>query len=471
MRKLLIIGLIMLVSGIVFSNLSAQEKTSSEEDINKLIQKLGDDDWKVRKEANRQLEKMLLARKDMASQLEKAFKEAKDHEVKIRLQYLQKLLRSFTSWGITSSLLEKFPDVLSKLESEDVEVRSQIAKELGDKKLKDAVQPLIKLLTYRQRTHGCKHCAPSIKDRISARDALIKIGKPAVEPLVEALNTCNARTHTTDALIEIGEPAVEPLAKVLKNENAKVRYSAARALEKIGDRRIVEPLIEALKDEDKWVRRHVVRTLVRITDEKAVKPLRKLWREEKDEYVKVNVAYGLAKIAGDDDAFKFLIKVLKDEDWHIRSDAAGALGEIGDERAIVPLIKALEDRSWRFHSSAARALGKIGDTRAVGPLIKALKDDRNVRYCAAWALGEIGDKIAVKPLIEALKVLDYSVCCSAAKALAKIGDTRAVRPLIRLLKNGNKYVRLTVAEALKEITGQDFGTDYEQWMEWWNKNK
>ena len=41
--------------------------------------------------------------------------------------------------------------------------------------------------------------------------------------------------------------ALEPLIKVLEDKNSDVRYSAAYALGKIGDKRAVEPLIKALK--------------------------------------------------------------------------------------------------------------------------------------------------------------------------------------------------------------------------------
>ena len=32
-------------------------------------------------------------------------------------------------------------------------------------------------------------------------------------------------------------------------------------------------------------------------------------------------------------------------------------------------------------------------------------------------------------------------------------------------------VRESVAEALKEITGEDFGGDYEEWWKWYEKQK
>jgi hypothetical protein len=66
----------------------------------------------------------------------------------------------------------------------------------------------------------------------------------AVEPLIKAIGKSLVVRH---ALVKIGEPAVEPLIKALKDEDYS--YSAAKALGEIGDKRAVEPLIKALEDD------------------------------------------------------------------------------------------------------------------------------------------------------------------------------------------------------------------------------
>ena len=81
----------------------------------------------------------------------------------------------------------------------------------------------------------------------------VKIGAPAVEPLIAALKDKNNYVHreAAEALGKIGDSrAVEPLIAALKDWDQDVRYTAAEALGKIGDSRVVEPLIAALKDWD-----------------------------------------------------------------------------------------------------------------------------------------------------------------------------------------------------------------------------
>ncbi|MFN3699646.1 MAG: HEAT repeat domain-containing protein, partial [Dictyoglomus sp.] len=97
--------------------------------------------------------------------------------------------------------------------------------------------------------------------------------------------------------------------------------------------------------------------------------------------------------------------------------------------------------------------------------------DEDVRGAAAKALGEIKDKRAVEPLISALKDEDWYVREAAAYALGEIGDSRAVEPLISALKDKDEIFQFVAKEALKKITGMDFGIDYEKWNKWWQENK
>lgn len=123
--------------------------------------------------------------------------------------------------------------------------------------------------------------------------------------------------------------------------------------------------------------------------------------------------------------------------------------------------------------SAARILARKGDKSAVEPLVEALKDeDSEVRSAAIEALGKICDKKATKPLIEMLKHdKDEFIRLSAAKALGDIGDKRAIGPLIEKLKDKKGHVHFYAIEALKKITDQEFGEDYDKWKQWHKKNK
>jgi HEAT repeat protein len=152
--------------------------------------------------------------------------------------------------------------------------------------------------------------------------------------------------------------------------------------------------------------------------------------KSKDPFVRVNALQGLGE-SGDAEATESIITALRDDNLYVRAYAAEALGKIKQSEAVEPLIAALHDEEEFVHQS----LGEIKDEKAVKPLIALLSGEKQiVKTHAAWALGEIRDTKATGALIEALK---DEICCHHA------------------------------AEALKKITGHDFGTDFDRWNSWW----
>jgi HEAT repeat protein len=197
-----------------------------------------------------------------------------------------------------------------------------------------------------------------------------------------------------EILASLGKPAVEPLIDALAGADPLVRRQAAQALGEIKDPRAVQPLIGLLKDRDALIRRHAVEALGKIKDGRAVSPL-------------------AARLAD------------KREESHVRTAAAEALGTLRDPAALESLIAGLTAPDWALRSRAAEALGKIGDVRALDPLMDALRDqDPVVRGYAVEALGELKDLRAVVPVGAALQDRDREVRKKAEEALAKIKDNR-----------------------------------------------
>lgn len=85
---------------------------------------------------------------------------------------------------------------------------------------------------------------------------------------------------------------------------------------------------------------------------------------------------------------------MKDKDWDVRGEAAGALGDMG-EPAVQPLIEALKNKSGDIRWGATAVLGYIGDKRAIEPLTKSLKDkNSNVQDEAQRVINAIKKKQA-----------------------------------------------------------------------------
>ena len=349
----------------------------------------------------------------------------------------------------------------------DEATRGKAAKVLGDKKDPSAIEPLIASLGDRDYSID------------GAAEALANIGKPAVDPLMVALNNKDkdVRRGAVEALRKIKDPrAIEPLIAVLKDEDKYVRFEAAVALSDIKDPRSVDPLIAALRDKD--LRRQATSALGEAEDPRAVEPLIAVLKDE-DNYVRRGAEYALGRIK-DPRAVEPLAAALKDQDKDVRLMAAVALSEMKDPRAVEPLIAVIYSNDMFGQETVVKALGNIGKP-AVEPLIAALNNkDKDVRRWAAEALGDAEDPQAVEPLIAVLGE-DLDVMVASVRSLGKIKDHRAVEPLIMVLKTKEEKaffegcIRFTnfyeVVRALRQITGQDVGKDPIKWQEWWEKNK
>jgi HEAT repeat protein len=131
------------------------------------------------------------------------------------------------------------PLLVAYLKDESWNTRDRAAWMLGEIRDVRAVEALVICLNDEQ--HNV---------RSSAKDALVKIGKPAVDPLVACLKAGNS-FYAAEALVEIGSPAVEALVMCLNDGQDRVRSSAKDALVEIG-KPAVDPLVACLKAENSF---------------------------------------------------------------------------------------------------------------------------------------------------------------------------------------------------------------------------
>jgi HEAT repeat protein len=155
-------------------------------------------------------------------------------------------------------------------------------------------------------------------------------------------------------------------------------------------------------------------------------------------------------------------------------EVAEALGHIGDEQSFQPLQKVVESRNAAppLRQSAAAALGAVGDGQAHESLVKLLdEDDWHLRFAAAEGLGKLGQNESVAPLVRLLGDPHWRVRQAAATALGTIADRAAAEPLIELLADSHWCVRRSARTALGEISGTDLGPDARHWQQWLKRNR
>jgi HEAT repeat protein len=124
---------------------------------------------------------------------------------------------------------------------------------------------------------------------------------------------------------------------------------------------------------------------------------------------------------------------------------------VGNPAAIKPLFRLLSDDNWFVRAEAAAAIGKLGDVRAVGWLVQLLADpDGNVRYSAARALYELATEAARPLLKRALEFAAPAQQFGIAVALARIHDPAALQPLAEAVQNKDPEIRRLAARSLGE---------------------
>jgi HEAT repeat protein len=268
--------------------------------------------------------------------------------------------------------------LIEALKGEYVEPCAEAAWALGEIRDSRAIEPLMTALRD-ERELVCVAAAETLGDmgveratdqliatlgdeddwvREVAANALVRLGKFAVQPLTRALNSTNAkiRRGATYALGQIQDPrAVPSLVTALADK--ETREAAAYALRRKGNVAAVEPLLAALTSADPDLRRACVHVLGEIDD---------------------------TRVCGT------LITALRDEDVYVRWAAVDALAGIRETRAIATLLATLSDEDWCVRCSVIRALAQIGDPAVIPPLQALFNDPIDqVRDAAREAIAEI----------------------------------------------------------------------------------
>jgi HEAT repeat protein len=178
---------------------------------------------------------------------------------------------------------------------------------------------------------------------------------------------------------------------------------------------------------------------------------------------------------------------LRNEDRHVRANAAYVFAGFGDDRGLDTLFQILDDRTdrplgqgitdlsfnpnadgWWIPSQikadryyAVHVLAGLRDGRTLGALLPLL-DDPDVNYKVAWALGEIGDPRAIPGLIDALRDPNAVVRAISIQSLVQLRAIEAIPYIESLLADSSvpsADIRVPISEtaqvALDSLISQD----------------
>lgn len=377
-----------------------------------LFRALGDDSWRVRKEAVDTLLSISLP----------------DGLV----DELISQLRSHDNAGLRNSSVEVLTKLgplavaplLAHAEDADHDVRKFVLDILGDIGERSAAPALIKALSD-----------SDLNVSAAAAENLGKMGDPkALLPLVNALEKSDIWLRHTilEALARIGKPvsisAIAPLAaeKLLK----KAVFDCLGA---IGGKESAQLLVEGLKERMKNAREAAASSLMKIRDrlpaDVAEKSVDGLIRELK----------GSPYVEG-------LISSLESTDRGVQESVIRILGVMGDERAAVGLLRGCRDERLRRH--CLYAFKSIGESSAASlmDIFPAAQDEE--RCFIAYLCGEMGFKGGASMLAEGMEDPMPLLRRASVLAAGKVGSAVLLPQISSLLDDDDPDVREGAIDAL-----------------------
>lgn len=385
-----------------------------------LFRAMGDESWRVRKEA---VSVVLQAQPLPAEALEA----------------LINLLRASENAGLRNSAVESLERIgapaveqlCAHLEDPDHDLRKFIIDILGNIRSASCVPLLVRALDD-----------DDMNVRVAAAENLGKIGdRRALTHLLKVLDGGEVWLKFTvlDALASIGIPV--PLAKLepLLQEGL-LRRATYDCLAVLGDDQCLHLLLQGLHDKAKNAREAAAIALVRLRGRLPVR--------EQEELVDLPLR-GLAGSA----TAKKLIDSLHGEEPVMISALAQLAGIMGDERAALPLVRVA--RAERLRGICMEALRRIGEP--VMPLLLehfpfAIAAERAV---IVHLIAETGRPGSEELLVAALADEGAEVRRCAAQALGRLAPEGAAPRVAALLDDEDAQVREGALEGLQRLAGSD----------------
>ncbi len=274
--------------------------------------------------------------------------------------------------------------------------------------------------------------------------------KKAITPLMEMSLEEDFHEAIVRALVFIGKSKPELLIPFFTINDAYQRRVVCEVAGMTGSSVFFKFLVNCLKDEDGHVRGNAAISLARLNDPKAIKSIKPLLLDEY-ENVQEEAVKSLSK-------FKKWIDLdgikagLSDNNIILRKNTAMLLGSLADKGSVEALGGAFKDSNIRVRVAVVKALGVIKGAEAVKLLLLALADESpEVRRISALAIGKMRSKKGIDPLIFLLSDTDIWVRVAAAEGLGMIGSKKAIDSLLKLLSDESGLIKTASIEALSNF--------------------
>jgi HEAT repeat protein len=311
--------------------------------------------------------------------------------------------------------------------------------------------------------------------RNSSIEALMRIGEPAIAPIVARLRNerdVDVRLSLVNLLGDLRNPeGLHVLLQSLEGEtDVNVSSATVASIGKYRDSSALPALIAIVRRDDLWLKFHAVEALGEIGDRAALPAILPLYAEKS---LRKPVLEAVGKI-GDIGTLSFLLKLLAEEE-KLSLPALRALIAIARARKprlveqaernliqrkfresfpkakIDPLIQQLRGTSKRdVKMYLLEFLGWSRDDRALLPLIEHLQQP-DTAETAAQALIDFGPA-AIPMVLDALQVAEEEeVVALLLRVINMVGSAESVPAVVPLLDHHNPMIRRLAIETLGDL--------------------
>ena len=231
---------------------------------------------------------------------------------------------------------------------------------------------------------------------------------------------------------------------------------------------ITDQFVSLIEGANNTRKQALAAALRRIADDVVVTTLLERFHTNGDPYtasawnVDEDIAMPLKRLGAD--TIRFLVDILRGEQWQRRRGAAWALGKLQEPAAVPSLIEALGDENPNVRKEASEALQGIGKP-AVPGLLKTLRSSNvDLRASVVQTLARMREPAAVSDLIDALADTEWPafeevrICDLAARALDQIGTREAQDAVGLWRENGTAISSPLAREISRRIRNQPVET-------------
>ena len=301
--------------------------------------------------------------------------------------------------GATVPVIQALASIADRLARENLDVSSLVRATLNDA----------------GRRHVLAVARTRPRDAGPALSRMLRwIGPEAAPALGALLADPDLRSEAAAALVEIGEPAVDVLLERLADEDDDVRAVAIGALGQIGSHRATADLVSMLEDPR----------------------------------MAIPASGGLARVA-DRDAFEPLLALIGHRDPAVRMAAVGALNAIGHPQMQARITPLLDDDDPRVRESAVRIAGYFGYASATDRMLARAEDpDEGVRIAALEHLPFFDEERALEALARVVADGTPRTRAAAVRALARVESSAGFPLLVQALEDPDAWVRYFAARAI-----------------------